>query len=106
MHVLLALLFVLQDPVDDPVKTLEAALAKRQSAFPKLTAGAMADALRVVLTHGAPSEEKKDYAAAAAVYDAGADAVMKSVLAMENKPTELRKAVGILDKARKRAAGL
>lgn len=102
MHVLLSLALLLQD--DDPVGRMQEALAKRLKAYEKFTAGALADGLRVVLQHGMAAEEKKDAKNAIAVYDAGADALSKAVLAMESKPTELRKALGYLDKGRKRAA--
>jgi len=101
MHVLLAVILSLQD---DPVAKMQEALAKRLKAYEKFTAGALADGLRVVLEGGFALEDRKDAANAIAVYDGGIETLAKTILAMESKPPELRKALGYLDKARKRAA--
>ncbi len=93
--VVLALLLV-QDP--DPVEKFRADLDRRLKEYPTFTIAAMADALQ--FTTGSAGKS------GVPILEAGAEVVSKTILTMETKPTELRKALGYIEKARKRAAEL
>jgi tetratricopeptide (TPR) repeat protein len=94
MQLVLAIAILMQDV--DPVDKFKADLDKRMKEYPTFTTGAMADVIR--FTFGSAAK------GGVPVLDAGAETVSKAVLALATRPTELRRAVGYIDKARKRAA--
>jgi hypothetical protein len=105
MHVAaLALLLAAQADAAQP--SMADALGARLKLYKTFTVGALADGLGVVLQHGQEAESRKDFKAAAALYDAGAQTLASAVMALETRPPELRRAAGHLEKARKRAAAM
>ncbi len=101
---LVLLAAALQD--DDPVKVLEGELAKRMKTYEKFTVGAFGEALRTTLQIASVAEQRGLEKRVPAVLETGLDTINRAILALETKPPELRRALGYLDKAKKRAAAV